>query len=347
MGEIFSKYRIIEELGEGGMGKVYLVEAVNLKKKFAMKLCYGEEGCRERLQLKNEAERMKELDDRRYPYLVDYFEEEEMSALVMEYVSGVPLSTYIKKHIPFDEIKTLDILKKLTSLISYLHAQNPQVIYGDIKPDNFILTPEGEIRLIDFGTALSGYGEIRGGKLSGTPGYCPPEQLNGKSISAASDVYALGVTAVYMLTGADPLKPPYHAACEKDWPDMSAALRKLLMECTDRDPVKRPQDAGIMLRQLEKIRPVQHLRLRVFMGGLYKGLLMAAIASGLLMIRAAGLGQIYIGEEKIFFSLCGIIAAWRLFRSLRERRGGFIVKREWNVVYTEKEKGCLLDDVQG
>jgi hypothetical protein len=115
----------------------------------------------------------------------------------------------------------------------------------------------------------------------------------------------------------------------------------------DTDPAKRPQDAGIMLRQLEKIRPGQHVRLRVFLGGLYKALLMAAIASGLLMIRAVSLNEIYMGEEKIFFSLCGIIAGWRLFRSMRERRGGFIVKREWNVVYTEKEKGCLLDDVQG
>lgn len=336
MKELYSKYRIIKELGEGGMGKVYLVEHADLGKKYAMKLCAGEEGCRERLQLKNEAERMKELEDRRIPYLVDYFEEEDVSGLVMEYVTGETLAERISRQCPFGEAETLDILKKLTAVTAYLHSRNPQVIYGDIKPENFMVTQDGDIRLIDFGAALSGYGEIREGQLTGTYGYCPPEQRAGKSISAASDVYALGVLAVYMLTGTDPMKPPYHVAGSDEWPHISAGFRTLLTEALSEDASARPADAGIMLARLEKLRPERTLALKKLSGAVYRGLLFAAISAGLLMIRAAALNKIYIGEERIFFALCGIIATWRFLRSLRDRRGGFIVKREWNLIYTEK-----------
>ena len=336
MKEIYSRYRIIKEIGEGGMGKVYLAEHTGLGKRYAMKLSFGEAGCRERLQLKNEAERMKELDDRQIPYLVDYFEEEEVSGLVMEYITGETLEERISRNSPFDEKDALEIMKKLTAAIAYLHSRNPQLVYGDIKPENFIITPEGDVRLIDFGTALSGYGEIRNGQLSGTYGYCPPEQKAGKSVSAASDVYALGVICVYMLTGTDPAKPPYHVAAKNEWPPISAALRTLLGEALSDNAGDRPADAGIMLGRLEKIRPERNVRLRNMLAAVYKALLCAALSSGLLMIRGILVGKIYLVEEKIFFALCGIIASWRLLRSLRDRKGGFIVKREWNVIYTEK-----------
>ncbi|MCR4585020.1 MAG: serine/threonine protein kinase [Lachnospiraceae bacterium] len=336
MREIYSKYRIIKELGEGGMGKVYLVEHESLGKRYAMKLCEGEAECRERKQLKNEAERMKMLDDRRIPYLVDYFEEEDVSGLVMEYVTGETLAERIARQCPFSENDTLVIMKKLAAVVAFLHAQNPQLIYGDIKPENFIITPEGELRLIDFGTALSGHGELRPEKMAGTYGYCPPEQRGGKSISAAADVYAMAVLAVFMLTGIDPSKPPYHAADPGEWPKLSAGFAALLTEALSADPAGRPQDAGIMLGRLQKLRPEKNAGIRAAAAVLYRGLLFAAISAGMLMIRAAVLGRIYLAEERIFFTLCGIIATWRFLRSLRERRGGFTLKREWNVIYTEK-----------
>ena len=132
-GLLIGSYRLERKLGEGGMGSVWLAEHRRLRSRFAMKLAYGMRDSGERVQLKTEAERMKALDDRRIPYLVDYLDEEDFAALVMEYVDGITLEEYIRGAAPMEEEHVLSIMKGLCSIVAFLHDCRPQILYRDIQ----------------------------------------------------------------------------------------------------------------------------------------------------------------------------------------------------------------------
>ena len=204
------RYRLIRKLGEGGQGCVWLAEHEGLHSLFAMKLAYGDRDALERKLLRRESERMRELEDRRIPYLVDFFEEEELSALVMEYVDGISLAEYLEQNAPLGEREAGELMIRLCDIVAYLHEARPPVLYRDIKPANFMISETGELRLLDFGTALTESGRSGNAVICGTPGYAAPEQLQGKSCHADADVYALAAVWSYMLTGQDPSKPPFH-----------------------------------------------------------------------------------------------------------------------------------------
>ncbi len=340
--EIIGRYRLIRKLGEGGMGDVWLAEHTGLKSLFAMKTAAGEKDGILRRQLRVEAERMKTLDDRRIPYLVDMFEDEDRTALVMEYVEGITLEEYLKNNVPLDEEEALGLLKKLCGIVAYLHGCRPQILYRDIKPSNFMIDANGELRLLDFGTALLDTGSLRRDTACGTRGYSAPEQLAGDGGRADADVYSLAAVYSYMLSAADPAKPPFHPLNGDELGrTVSRASKKLIARCLSKDPDRRPANANELLELLEKIRPDRDAILSGAEGHLYHLFLWAEIIAGCVLIKLRCDGAEAAFAESVVLSLSLISLLWGVIRDEMFSGSSFILRRSWNIVLSEKEKTGL------
>lgn len=351
------KYKVLRKLGEGGGGSVYLVEDCALKKLYALKT-----GGRK--EIKEEAERMKAITDRRFPYLVDVIDITERMAdcsdhgsgeagqgietsifmgIIMEYIEGPTLEEYISEHAPLSEQETLSLMKQIAGILEYLHAMRPAVIYRDLKPSNLILQPDGMLRALDFGASLQGYGQISSAYSYGTYGYCAPEQRRGEALTPACDIYACGVIMYYMLTGIDPAKPPYgvlgkmNALTEVSL-TVSAVLENVVNGCCQEDASDRYADGGVLLERLNTISTKkEEIKDKVLMTAYYLVLFAAAAYTGF------GICSFYQGNADrlalsvSMMSLC--LAAWLMRRLIVEKhiRRHFIKKREWNLLYTEKK----------
>lgn len=176
------RYCILEQIGSGGNGNVYLAKDMELGCQWAVKKIP--------LSQKKEAMLQKKLDYPFLPKMIDYIEMENECFLVMEYIQGKNLEMWLseKKQISKKEMVTL--LLKIAKILQYFHGENPPIFYGDLKPSNLICTKNGEIYLVDLGSAIRGYRK-EGVLCQGTKGYAAPEMYFGK-ISAASDIYAFG-----------------------------------------------------------------------------------------------------------------------------------------------------------
>lgn len=353
---IIGKYRALRKLGEGGGGSVYLVEDSVLKKLYAMKIGGKKE-------MTEEAERMKSITDRRFPYLVDLIDlmqeteagldsgnvaaacgdgDLSLAGIVMEYIEGATLEEYIREHAPLSEQETLSLMKQLAGMLGYLHALRPAVVYRDLKPSNLILQPDGMLRVLDFGSSLQGYGQISSAYSYGTYGYCAPEQKRGDALTPACDIYACGVIMYYMLTGIDPAKPPYgilgggNALTEVSL-TVSAVMEEVVNACCQEDAAMRYADGGVLLEKLNTVSTrKEEIKDRVMMSVYYLVLFAAAAYTGF------GICRLYQGNADrpalsvSMLSLC--FAAWLMRRLIVEKhiRRHFIKKREWNLLYTEK-----------
>ena len=164
-----------------------------------------------------EAQTLKNLDHPAIPKYLDYFDVSTNNyhgfALVQTYIDAPSLESLIQDGRKFSENELVELADKILSILDYLHQQNPIVIHRDIKPSNILLTNRsgnsvGEIYLVDFGcvqtTASKEYRTIT---VVGTYGYIPPEQFGGKAVPA-SDLYSLGMTIIYLVTGIHPAELP-------------------------------------------------------------------------------------------------------------------------------------------
>lgn len=179
-------------LGEGSRGKVWLVENVNTKGTAAMKL-YKKESW----EAKRELQVLRKLGGKGIPYLIDCVEDQEHIGIVMEYVEGKSLRRLMKEQRIWTEQGAIEIAIKIAKILSVFHKQIPVMIYGDLKPENIMITSEGEVYLIDFGSVI--FEGERDQKIFGTREYLPPAE-EGK-ISPYRDTYGLGVVLYEMLTG--------------------------------------------------------------------------------------------------------------------------------------------------
>jgi serine/threonine protein kinase len=181
-----------QQLGVGGQGSVWLVEDKNTGSLAAMKLYpKGDESAiRERGILHR-------FGGKGVPYLLDYLELEEETAVVMEYVEGKSLRQLMQEKKIRSEKEGIQIAMETAKILSMFHRQTPVMIYGDLKPDNIMLNKEGQVSLVDFGSVL--YEGERDRKVFGTGLYLPPSQ-EGK-VTPYRDTYGLGVILYEMLTG--------------------------------------------------------------------------------------------------------------------------------------------------
>ena len=211
---IIGAYRLLRELGRGGMGAVWLAERVDgkLQRQVALKFPYAGPNQRQLAErLVREREILASLE---HPNIARLYDADFTGAgqpfLVLEYVDGVPINQYCDQHkLSIDE--RLKIFQQVLYAVRYAHAH--LVIHRDLKPSNIMVTPDGSAHLLDFGIAkLALDGEAKETALthiSGralTPDYASPEQLAGESITTASDVYSLGVLLYELMTGVRPYR---------------------------------------------------------------------------------------------------------------------------------------------
>jgi serine/threonine protein kinase len=204
------RYRIVRQLGQGGMGAVYEAVDQRLDTTVALKeTLFAEE--RLRKQFEREARLLARLHHPALPRVSDHFSEGDGQFLVMQFIPGDDLSEMMtRKRGPFPADQVLTWADQLLDALDYLHTQDPQIVHRDIKPQNLKLTSRGQIILLDFGLAKGQAGEISRVTTSAsifgyTPNYAPLEQIQGLGTDSRSDLYSLGATIYHLMTG---VKPP-------------------------------------------------------------------------------------------------------------------------------------------
>lgn len=250
------KYRILETLGEGGEGRVYLAEDESLSGRVALKRVWqGEDETGEKIR--REAAFLRDLRHPMLPVVYELFYEDGWY-LAMEYIEGMSLQRYIESRGSVEEAQACFWADAILDVLSYLHTRKTPVIYRDLKPENIMVCRDGMLKLVDFGAAaLRSYGERQEGRMAATAGYAAPEQWPEKGQTARaderSDLYAFGKILYYMLTGADPGKPPYTALSIASYnPLLSAGLEQIIRRCIEEEPEARYQVAEEVRIDLRK-----------------------------------------------------------------------------------------------
>ena len=256
------RYRVSGALGSGGMGEVYLAHddrlgvEVAVKEMSASALPANEQPAAIQ-QFRREARLLARLSHHNLPKVTDYFSEGGRHYLVMERVEGETLQALLERRgRPFDEAEALPWALELCAVLAYIHAQNPPVVFRDLKPANIMLELDGRVRLIDFGIARIFDPARRSDTLPmGTMGYAPPEQYGSAQTDAQSDLYALGATLHHLLTGLDPgCRAPFSfqplRGCR---PELSAGLERVVMTALAYDRADRYPTAAAMRVDLLRV----------------------------------------------------------------------------------------------
>jgi serine/threonine-protein kinase len=248
------RYVITQKLGQGGMGAVYRAADRRLSTvNWAVKEMSDEalKDPSERQQAKetfrHEAELLARLSHPNLPRVTDHFEESGKNYLVMEYVPGETMAGYIgRTGLPQPPERVFNWARQLCDVLEYLHGQKPPVIFRDLKPANIMITPQGSLKLIDFGIArLFKPGQAKDTQAFGTIGYSAPEQYGRGQTDARSDVYSLAVLLHQLLTGYDPTATPFRLPpANRVNPQLSDAVTATIARATETDPDKRFASIG-------------------------------------------------------------------------------------------------------
>lgn len=246
------------------MAKVYLARDGPLHKLWAIKEV--PRIARSRLEqvaqrsLYQEALLMKQFDHPAIPRIVDIRKTRGQIFIIMDYIRGKDLRQLLLEQGAWDEINVRKMGIQLAEVLGYLHHRNPPVLYRDLKPSNIILSPEGRIKLIDFGSAIEmteGTENTEKNSSLGTPGYASPEQIRGEMPDHRSDIYSLGMTLYALLTGS--LNPAAQAADKAKLVHFSPGMRQIIEKCTHPCPEKRYPNTAALLSDLHKFSDlVQH-----------------------------------------------------------------------------------------
>lgn len=206
--ELNGRYRVERLLGRGGMGAVYLAQDSRFDRRVAVKQSFFSDNAYGRA-FEREARLLNELRHPQLPVVVDFFVEGGTAFLVMDFVEGEDLASFIANR-PGELTVTrcVDWALAVLDALMYLHSHEPPIVHRDIKPQNLKVTPDGSIRLLDFGLArghTTADGRTAGTSLAGyTPNFAPPEQITGTTSDPRSDLYSLGATLYCLLARTVP-----------------------------------------------------------------------------------------------------------------------------------------------
>ncbi len=257
------RYRILSLLGQGGMGAVYKAEdsafgdrlvAVKEMRPFVLPT---EEAMQAIDAFKREALLLAGLMHPNMPRIYDHFSEARHWYLVMDFIDGTTLETYLYKsqygYLPVEDVIEIGI--QLCTVLDYLHTRQPPIIFRDLKPDNIIRTTGGHLYLIDFGIARHfKIGQLRDTIPFGSVGYAAPEQYGKMQTSPRADIYSLGATLHQLLSGHSPALHPFLFApflyTGQLVPD---DLEALIMQMVDLDENNRPASIAIIQQALQRI----------------------------------------------------------------------------------------------
>jgi serine/threonine-protein kinase len=243
------RYELQKKLGQGGMGSVYLADDRRLSTvRWAVKemsdaqLASPLERQSASDAFKHEAELLARLNHPNLPRVTDHFSEDGKNYLVMELVPGQTLLDYVQRSgLPRPPAEALGLAGQICDVLSYLHRQQPPVIFRDLKPANVMITPEGQLKLVDFGIArIFKQGQAKDTQAYGTVGYSAPEQYGRGQTDARSDIYSLGALLHQLLTGHDPAATPFRLPPASQLnPAVPAHISAALTRATDNDPEQR------------------------------------------------------------------------------------------------------------
>ncbi|MBF6567556.1 MAG: serine/threonine protein kinase [Candidatus Binataceae bacterium] len=243
-----NRYLVERLLGGGGMGMVYLARDQRLAnrpcaiKEMVDHFIDPQQRIEANEYFAREADTLAQLKHVAIPAITDRFDHRNRHYLVMEYVEGRNLEEEIAATGgPFSEGTVIDVGRQLCDVLAYLHGLTPPIIYRDMKPSNVMLNARGRVVLVDFGIARL-FRAARKGTMIGTLGFAPPEQYQG-AVDPRSDIYSLGATLHYILTGRDPEKfPPFSFPPVRDLrPDVSSNLAGALDRALAYEVDGRPQ----------------------------------------------------------------------------------------------------------
>ena len=227
------KYKLTRLIGEGGMASVYEAEHEMLGTKVAVKVLNPilSANAQIRERFKNEAKMMASFNHPNITKIIDFDDQPHQLSIVMEFLEGEDLNEKIKRSGPLSQGAIQDVFVQTLSAFQYAHEKG--VVHRDIKPSNIYVLPNGHVKILDFGIAkLFGQGNemTQTGTQMGTPIYMSPEQVKAdKSIDHRSDIYSLGVTMFYAITG----KPPYNSDTDSQFDIFNKIVFEPLPELPD------------------------------------------------------------------------------------------------------------------
>lgn len=248
---IDSKYEILKLLNTGGMNSaIYLALDKKLNRQWAIKKV-RKSSSQTTSMLMAEASIMKNLDHPMLPRIVGIEEDSKFFYIIMDFVQGENLKTVVASSGPQAQDTVVSWGVKLCDVLTYLHGKG--IVYRDMKPANIMLSPDGNIKLIDFGIARE-YKENASEDTTalGTEGYAAPEQYEGKGqTDARTDVYGMGITLFQLLTGVNPSSYQENIfSIRLQNPNLSSGLDKIILKCTNKDPKKRYQSTEELKKAL-------------------------------------------------------------------------------------------------
>lgn len=257
---IDGKYKILNEIGRGGMSTVYLAINEKANKPWAVKEV-RKNGISNRELVKQslmvEINLLKKLKHKGLPSIVDIIDQQDNYLIVMDYIEGITLENIMQEEGVQPQEKVVDWAIQLCDVLQYLHTRKPAIIYRDMKPSNIMLRSDGSVVLIDFGTARE-FKErhVEDTTCLGTQGYAAPEQFGGMGqTDERTDIYSLGATMYRLVTGHNPSEPPYEMYPITHWnPRLSTGLEGIIAKCTSKDPKSRYQSVQEVRYALEHYR---------------------------------------------------------------------------------------------
>ncbi len=271
IGTTIGPYRVLRELGQGGMGTVVLAEDTRLGRHVALKTVSGDQAGTSggRAQLLDEARAAAALTHPAIAAVHDVIEHDGNIAIVFELVEGQTLAARLAKG-PLPEDQAIAVAVQIADALAVAHGA--RVLHRDLKPSNIMLAPGGVVKILDFGIARfrpvgqpAPAGNEGGDGFMGTPGYVAPEQWTGKPVDERADLYALGVVLFEMLTGKRPFaeSEPFTLALaaidriarrvSSLRPGVSPALDKLVARLLAADPALRPPRARVVADELRQL----------------------------------------------------------------------------------------------
>ena len=261
------RYEVIEELGKGGMGRVYKVLDKEIREKLALKLLNPEIAADEPTieRFRNELKLARQISHRHVCRMYDLGREERAYYITMEYVSGEDLKSLIHRIGALPVGKAVAVARQVAEGLAEAHRLG--VVHRDLKPHNIMIDRDGEAKIMDFGIARSvkAKGITGAGVIIGTPEYMSPEQVDGKDPDRRSDIYALGVVLFEMLTGRLPFEgdtPLSTAVKQKTEPPPDPKkfnalipddLRRVILKCLEKSKERRYQSAEELAAELARV----------------------------------------------------------------------------------------------
>ena len=289
---IDGKYKILNEIGRGGMSTVYLAINEKANKPWAVKEV-RKNGISNRELVKQslmvEINLLKKLKHKGLPSIVDIIDQQDNYLIVMDYIEGITLENIMQEEGVQPQEKVVDWAIQLCDVLQYLHTRKPAIIYRDMKPSNIMLRSDGSVVLIDFGTARE-FKErhVEDTTCLGTQGYAAPEQFGGMGqTDERTDIYSLGATMYRLVTGHNPSEPPYEMYPITHWnPRLSTGLEGIIAKCTSKDPKSRYQSVQEVRYALEHYRDLDLDSIRRYRRNLR--ILLAAGGMTVMLLGASG-----------------------------------------------------------